>query len=86
MKWFKVLIHDYMDMSPEVSYRLFEDWNQAKAWEKQMRENWASGTTNVVGYATQQEILDYIQRYNLQLDEATRNNINNKQYYHEQSV
>ena len=79
MVWFKYGEHDYMDMSPNYGYRLFEDENQAKAWEEHMKKNYTGGDTWIVGPAKQEEILAYIQ--GMDLDELTLSNINNPNYY-----
>lgn len=79
--WFKVRSHDYMDMYPEYSYKLFNSKFEAELWEKYMRENYSGGTTHIVGYATQEEILKYINSFKDELDEVTLNNIYNEKYY-----
>jgi hypothetical protein len=45
-----------------------------------MRTNW-SGTCLILGFATKQEILEYIDKYNLTLDERTMTNIHSDKYY-----
>lgn len=79
MIWYKYGEQDYMDMSPSYGYHLFDDDTQAKAWEKHMQENYASGRTWLCGPATQAEILEYIK--GMDLDKLTLNNINNPNYY-----
>lgn len=81
MIWYKIIFHDYMDEKPEIEFRLFKDSDEAKAYEKHMQDNWSSGTTNLAGPATQQEILDYLKRWDITPDELTMSNINNKEYY-----
>ena len=81
MVWFKYKEHDYMDESPSVGYRLFEDEAQAYAWEKHMQENYSGGKTWIVGPATKTEILSFIMENPIQLDEPTRRNIENDAYY-----
>ena len=81
MIWYKIISHDYMDEKPEIGFRLFKDSDEAKAYEKHMQDNWSGGTTNLAGPATQQEILDYLKRWNITPDELTMSNINNKEYY-----
>lgn len=81
MIWMKYETHEYMDMYPEIGYRLFDDKAQAKAWEEHMQKNYSGGTTRLLGPAKQQEILDYIKDNNMSPDELTMNNINNKEYY-----
>ena len=81
MRWFKIISHDYMDEKPEIGFKLFKDFDEAKAYEKHMQDNWSGGTTNLAGYASQQEILDFVKKYNITLDKETETNINNPEYY-----
>ena len=81
MIWFKYKEHDYMDESPNVGYRLFEDKWQAYAWEEHMNNNYSGGRTWIIGPATKAEILSYVEKNHIQLDEPTRNNIENDDNY-----
>lgn len=72
---------EYMDMYPHTGYKLFHDETHAKAWERHMRENYSGGITTLVGYATKQEILDYIEAFNIKPEQELLNNINNDEYY-----
>lgn len=81
MIWFKYKEHDYMDESPSVGFRLFEDEAQAYAWEKHMQENYSGGRTWIVGPATKTDVLSYIEENHIQLDELTKKNIENDAYY-----
>lgn len=67
-----------MDMLPDYGYRLFSDENEAQEFAKHMSRNW-SGTVTICGYATQEEILGYIE--GIELDDITKANINNPNYY-----
>ena len=80
MKWFKYESHDYMDSNPEIGFRMFETLETARDWANYMQNNW-SGTCCIIGFATKQEILDYIDKYHLTPDERTLSDINNDEYY-----
>lgn len=80
MKWFKYESHDYMDPKPEMGFRMFENLETAQDWANHMQNNW-SGTCSIIGFATKQDILDYIDKYHLTLDERTLSDINNDEYY-----
>lgn len=80
MKWFKYESQNYMDPQPEIGFKMFEDLEKAQDWAKCMRTNW-SGTCLILGFATKQEILEYIDKYNLTPDERTMANIYNDKYY-----
>lgn len=81
MIWFKYKEHDYMDESPSVGFRLFEDEAQAHTWEKHMNDNYSGGCTCIIGPATKAEILSYIEENHIQLDELTKKNIENDNNY-----
>lgn len=81
MIWFKYKEHDYMDESPSVGYRLFEDEAQAYAWEKHMQENYSGGRTWIVGPASKDEIQNYVLESGIQLDGKTLENIDNPNNY-----
>ena len=52
MIWYKYREHDYMDESPNVGYRLFEDEKKAYAREEHMNTNYSGGRTWIIGPAT----------------------------------
>lgn len=81
MVWIKYKEHDYMDESPSVGYRLFEDEAQAYAWEKHMQENYSGGRTWIVGPASKDEIQNYVLESGIQLDGKTLENIDNPNNY-----
>ena len=81
MIWFKYQLHEYMDEKPELGFRLFDSNEQARAWEKHMQESYSGGTTHLIGYASQKEILEFVDRYGVELSEETRNNIDNTDNY-----
>lgn len=81
MIWFKYGSHDYIDESPSVGYRLFEDEAQAYAWEKHMQENYSGGRTWIVGPASKDEIQNYVLESGIQLDGKTLENIDNPNNY-----
>lgn len=81
MIWFKYKEHDYMDESPSVGFHLFEDEEQAYAWEKHMNDNYSGGRTWIIGPATKAEILSYVEKNHIQLDELTKKNIENDDNY-----
>ena len=81
MIWYKYREHDYMDESPNVGYRLFEGEKEAYAWEEHMNTNYSGGRTWIIGPATKAEILSYIEKNHIQLDELTRKNIENEENY-----
>jgi hypothetical protein len=81
MTWYKIEKCDYMDMYPTYSYKLFESSEDAATWALRMMEAYSGGTTRLVGMATKQEIVDYINRYNIDCDETLTRNINNPDYY-----
>ena len=85
MKWIKYESQAYMDMYPEVGYRMFDSLENAKAWAKHMQENW-SGTCVILGYATQEEILEYIKKYNIEPEERVMYDILNKENYEDNSL
>lgn len=80
MKWFKYESQDYMDPKPEIGFRAFEDLEKAQDWARYMQNNW-SGTCQILGFATKQEILDYIDEYHLTPDERTLTDIHNDEWY-----
>ena len=81
MIWYKYEEHDYMDMQPNIGFRLFEDDAQAKAWEKHMQENYSGGTTRLIGPAKKQEILDFVIEADIDPDPVLAANIDNDNYY-----
>ena len=81
MIWMKIETHDYMDMYPNTSYKLFHNEILAKDWEKYMRENYSGGVTTVIGPATKQEILDYLEAFKIEAEPELLENINNDEYY-----
>jgi hypothetical protein len=81
MIWYKYREHDYMDESPNVGYRLFEGEKEAYAWEEHMNTNYSGGRTWIIGPATKAEILSYVERYDIELDDKLYANINNDAYY-----
>lgn len=81
MVWYKYKEHDYMDESPSVGFRLFEDEAQAYAWEKHMQENYSGGRTWIVGPASKDEIQNYVLESGIQLDGKTLENIDNPNNY-----
>lgn len=48
IKYYWVEQHDYMDMHPQKHLYTFSGDENAKAWEKHMRENYSGGTTRVI--------------------------------------
>ena len=81
MVWYKYGSHDYMDERPEVGFHLFEDEEQAYAWEKHMQENYSGGRTWLIGPATKADVLSYIEENHIQLDELTKKNVENDDNY-----
>lgn len=83
MIWFKFLTHEYMDMYPEVLFKTFGSIEEAREFTKQMNANYSGGTTELVGYAKKQEIIDFVNKHNLDeaLDEETLININDNSNY-----
>ena len=81
MIWYKIEKWDYMDCRPTYSYKLFESSEAAATWALHMMEAYSGGTTRIAGMATKQEIVDYINRYNIDCDKILTNNINNPDYY-----
>ena len=81
MIWFKYQLHEYMDEKPELGFKLFESNEQARAWEKHMQESYSGGTTYLIGYASQKEILEFVDRYDVELSEETWDNIDNPDNY-----
>ena len=79
--WIRIMEHDYMDLCPTYSYELFSTMEEAENWAKSMRENYSGGTTSIDGYATQEEILKYIEDFKDYLDDITMKNIYNEDYY-----
>ena len=84
MYWFKYGLHEYMDEKPKIAFRLFEDEDQAKAWEQHMNEHYSGGRTWIIGPATMAEVTAYIDENHIVLDEATSQNVNNPNYYKHQ--
>ena len=80
MLWFKYQSHDYMDPNPEVGYRLFNSLEAARRWAKHMQKGW-SGTCTILGYATMDEILGYINMHNISLDAETEAKVVNPDNY-----
>lgn len=80
MKWFKYESQDYMDPQPEIGFKTFKDLETAQDWAKHMQDNW-SGTCCIIGFATKQEILEYIDKYHLTPDEKTMTDIFNDECY-----
>lgn len=81
MPWFKIISHDYMDMHPEVSYRQFKDDEEANAYVKHMTEHYSGGTTRLGGYATQKEIIEYCNKYNIPLEGKLKEDVMNPLNY-----
>lgn len=81
MIWFKYGSHDYMDESPSVGYRLFEDEAQAYIWEQHMNDHYSGGRTWIVGPASKDEIQNYVLESGIQLDGKTLENIDNPNNY-----
>lgn len=81
MIWYKYKEHDYMDESPNIGYRLFENEKKAYAWEEHMNTNYSGGRTWIIGPATKAEILSYVEKNHIQFDEPTRKNIENEENY-----
>ena len=80
MKWFKYESQYYMDPEPEIGFRTFKDLETAQDWANHMQSNW-SDTCQILGFATKQEILEYIDKYHLTPDERTLADINNDECY-----
>ena len=81
MIWYKYSEHDYMDEYPSIGYRLFEDAEQASKWEAHMNSSYSGGTTTIIGPATKEEILRYVEDNKIVLDTLTKANIENDAYY-----
>lgn len=74
-KWYREVSHAYMDLKPEIGYRLFESEEKAKEYAAHMQKNWTEGTTQIEGPVTQREVIDYVESNHITLDPATRANI-----------
>lgn len=86
MIWYKYQTHDYMDEKPSIGYHLFENEESALKWEQHMNTNYSGGITTILGPATQAEILEYVRTNKLDLDDLTISNINNINYYKNETV
>lgn len=64
MKIYIYETHDYMDMYPEKSFRLFESQEQANAFIAHMRNNWNSGTVSNAHLATPEEFTSLLRQHN----------------------
>ena len=64
MKIYIYETHDYMDMYPEKSFRLFESQEQADAFIKHMRSNWNSGTVSNAYLVTPEEFTSLLRQHN----------------------
>ena len=64
MKIYIYETHDYMDMYPEKSFRLFESQEQANAFIEHMRSNWNSGTVSDAHLATPEEFTKLLKQHN----------------------
>ena len=64
MKIYIYETHDYMDMYPEKSFRLFESQEQANAFITHMRNNWNSGTVSNAHLATPEEFTKLLKQHN----------------------
>lgn len=81
MYWFKYGYHDYMDERPGYGYQMFASEETAKDWVECMNPHYSGGYTWLIGPASQKEVLDYIERYKIEVDEKTLENINNPNNY-----
>lgn len=80
MYWFKVIAHDYMDEHPVISFRLFDSIEDAVSYEKRMNESYSGGTTCIVP-AIKKEVVDYISRYDIKLDEVRMREVHDDNNY-----
>lgn len=81
MYWFKYGYHYYMDERPGDGYQMFASEATAKDWVELMNHLYSGGYTWLIGPASQKEVLDYIKRYKIEVDEKTLENINNPNNY-----
>lgn len=79
MVWFKYGSHDYMDEKPEFGFRLLESRENAEQWAQHMCSY--GYPTWICGPATKAEVLSYIEQNHIKLDELTRQNVNNDDFY-----
>ena len=63
MKIYIYETHDYMDMYPEKSFRLFESQEQANAFIEHLRSNWNSGTVSDAYITTLEEFTKLLKQY-----------------------
>ena len=80
MYWYKIIAHEYMDEHPTVSFRLFQSNEDAYSYENNMNRSYSGGTTSVVP-AVKAEVLDYIERNRIELDQTQLDDVNNEQNY-----
>ena len=74
-----------MDPKPEVGYKMFKSLEISQEWAKEMQSNW-NGTCAILGYATQEEIFDFIRKNSVSVDDKTLADIINPyNYYGERS-
>jgi hypothetical protein len=81
MIWFKYAVHEYMDEKPEIGFQLCESRESAQEWAREMTAAYSGGPTYIIGPATKAEILSYVERYDIELDDKLYANINNDAYY-----
>ena len=60
---------------------MFASEETAKDWVERMNHHYSGGYTWLIGPASQKEVLDYIKRYKIEVDEKTLENINNPDNY-----
>lgn len=82
MKWFKIETHCFMDWNEEISYHLFDNEKKAREYAKELTDS-INGRCRVVGFASKSELLEYIQKGNIQLDALTKSNVENDSYYYD---
>lgn len=64
MKIYIYETHDYMDMYPEKSFRLFESQEQANVFIEHLRSNWNSGTISDACLINPEEFTALLKQHN----------------------
>lgn len=80
MLWFKYQSHGYMDPNPEVGYRMFNSLEAARRGAKHIQKKWG-GICTILGYATMDEVLEYVRMHNIPLDAKTEADVVNPDNY-----
>lgn len=69
MKVYFFYVHHYMDMRPELEFRLFASQEDADAYVQNLRKNWCSGTVSEAWCASKEEFVSTLKKYNWPDDE-----------------